>query len=300
MPFHLINGGNVTEPRVTLNDPRAVNSPRKIALAARVEAMVDSDEREELATLKFKEPLHPRDLAGRFIKNPFTKKKPATKVWDPVPKTSEEVDIRKKGEAIGDAAFKGVLVGLGLGAINEVMDIPKNIPKFQIVQEDLSSLGEGGEEEHNVRGAWYTGTTKIGIDTKSAKDLGLTLIHEVGHFLDANMGDLRFNGYLRTAIDNSKAIKNLNSLFSPRSTSSLEQRIQASYLLSPAESFARAFSQWVATRSSNARLKQEATERQAREGSLWDPEDFEPIAKELDKMFKVKVKPKPLPKKKKK
>jgi hypothetical protein len=284
----------VTEPRITINDPRAVNSPRKIALAARVEAMVESEGKEELA-VKFKEPLHPRDLAGRFIKNPFAKKKTPTKVWDPIPKPSEETDIRKKAEVIGDAAFKNTLVGLGLGAINEVMDIPKTVPRFQIYQEDLGDPESG---EHNTRGAWYLGTTKIGIDTKSASDLSLTLIHEIGHFLDSNMGDLRFNGYLRTAINNSTAIKNINSLFSPRSGSTLEQRMQASYLLSPVESFARAYSQWIATRSSNARLKQEVKERQAREGSLWEPDDFEPIAREFDKIFKPKV-PVPKPKKKK-
>lgn len=277
----------MNEPRIFLNDPRSVNSPRKLALAARVEAVLDSEDNEELATkapakvskIVFKEPLHPRDLSGKFIKNPFTKKKPA-----PLNQITKDLsDIRDNVSINGDQGFKDVLVGLALGAINEVHGV-KGVPKLNITQKDLT--------KYRARGLYYTDTNNVAVDTSSAKDVAVSLIHEIGHWLDSRMGNLRYDTKLIAALESSKTMKRLREYFSPSSYSTAEERATGAYILSPKEVFARAYSQYVVSRSSNKVLKRELKDRQAIEGSLWEDNDFEPIGKEFDRIFKTKPKKK--------
>lgn len=122
----------------------------------------------------------------------------------------------------------------------------------------------------------------------------LTLLHEVGHFLDHRMiepeGAWASTGPLfeawRAAVDESDAVLELRrqELVPP-----LPQLARGmSYLLKIEELFARSYAQWIAIRSGNDALLDEVS------GSLsglsypeyWGMDDFGPVADALDEAFK--------------
>lgn len=291
----------MNEPRIIFNDPNLVNSKRRRALVNRVEAVVSQEELglklpsakqiiktsnaiiNKITAHKFEEKKHPRDPNGKFAKNATPSK--SSSLGTQLESKIGPTDIRGKAVVNGDQGFKDILVGLSLGAINEVMDVPKDLPKFNITQQDLvTKLKKDG-----TRGVWYLGTSDIDVDSGSGPDISVSLIHEIGHYLDASMGDLRFDGKLLLAFSKSQTITKLKAVSeNPKSTK--EQKDFVSYLLSPREVFARAFSQYIVSRSSNKELKKEVAARQKAEGTLWNDKDFEPIGKEMDRIFKTKKK----------
>lgn len=145
----------------------------------------------------------------------------------------------------------------------------------------------------------------------------LTAIHETGHFID-NMGlgggffasenpqKKALMGGVMGAIDSSRTMgkvrdmkanpssythtandKNLGEVSVPPDHAYLD------YLDRPREKFARAYSQWIADRSSYPALKKELADQQkvisdrGKNGYpyFWPSDDFEPIAKQFDTLF---------------
>lgn len=148
--------------------------------------------------------------------------------------------------------------------------------------------------------------------TPSGDHPELTLVHEIGHFLDhqgvtgkvrdqygfASSVDPRFEK-LRTVIRESNASQELLRLSKLREVEieladgrTIDYPIDRGYiryLFLPHELWARAYSQYVALRSGDPTLKAQL-DRLRRRGPLyypvqWDDDDFEPIAKAIDELM---------------
>lgn len=274
-------------PKITLNDPRSINSPRKTILASRVETAMET---EELSAKKFKEILHPRDAAGIFTKSSKKSKTTYGKIFQPLLK-KDKTDIRNSVEVEGDQGFKDILVGLALGAINEVHPISTNL-SLKIKQDKLES---------GTNGVYAIDDKTIKVDSKSEHG-SLSAIHEIGHYLDDNMKTplgnlgLRFDRGVFDAINNSGIVKLMKSVYDKPDLSK-DEKSAVDYLTNRRELFARAYTQYVVSRSSNPTLKSEFKKMQAEEQTNWEDVDFEPIGREFDRIFKTK--PKTVAKKKK-
>lgn len=123
----------------------------------------------------------------------------------------------------------------------------------------------------------------------------LTMIHEAGHLLDleaigakgsfaTTQAGSQLAPFLRVARD-SAPIHALRRLLAQ--TDSYRQREYYAYLLEPVEIWARAYAQFVATRSRRpALLHQLELARSAEPHKQWADEDFAPLAAEIERLFK--------------
>jgi hypothetical protein len=123
----------------------------------------------------------------------------------------------------------------------------------------------------------------------------LTTIHEVGHLLDlmaiGTPGDFATvnldggMGDVLTAANGTAAVAQLRVQLS--STTSQATTRHLSYLLSPWEIWARAYTQFIAERSGNDVLRQQlAAALQKNGSSQWTTADFAPLAAAIEKMFR--------------
>ena len=138
-------------------------------------------------------------------------------------------------------------------------------------------------------------------------DLSLTLVHEIGHYLDHKgidslttmaTRDEMVTHVWREAVSNSRAVKTLIDQYNYGYRYGVDvdgyvlypSRGYLDYLLMPEEIWARSYSQYISVRSRDPDLlKALAAERddpmyRARQ---WDDDDFEPIAKAFDTLFEV-------------
>lgn len=144
------------------------------------------------------------------------------------------------------------------------------------------------------------GAGSIRVDTNDPTS-GFTAAHEIGHMLDREKfgGGNKFGSVhdpklapLRKAMDSSRAVRSLQSArTSGKIQLSLMTAVHApptyfNYLCDRREIFARAYAQYIATRSRNPQLR---LQLRARQKSLipiqWPDRDFEPIAKEFDRLL---------------
>lgn len=152
---------------------------------------------------------------------------------------------------------------------------------------------------------------RIALDA-SGSHPRLTLAHEVGHFID-QQGFGQGKGYasqhdpapewvaLRAALDNSPTMQRLHSLKNGPATVSTQgvrgraasytvDKNYVSYVTRRHETFARAYSQWIAIRSGSAMMlhdldvRREET-RRSRYPDVWDNDEFAPIAAAMDRLF---------------
>ncbi len=126
----------------------------------------------------------------------------------------------------------------------------------------------------------------------SNKSPELTFVHEFGHYLDYNAtGTPQHSGSKHSkmpeyhavmkAMDDSQAIQTLNKP-SPVVPAPLR-----TYLLKRYEMFARAYAQYIATRSQNPLLLQQLKRYQSSSVPMqWSDEDFKPIGEAMDGLFK--------------
>ncbi len=144
--------------------------------------------------------------------------------------------------------------------------------------------------------------------SKYAQHPAASTAHEYGHFLDHKLfgtGRQSIRGYamhsddpkirkellpLKLALYNSKAIAQVLKVHDAHEKNRNYIGLDHTrYLLTPTEIFARAYAQWVGTRSS-PRIRQEIHEQ----GEIWksygyhaqwDDHDFAPIARQFDRLF---------------
>ncbi len=150
---------------------------------------------------------------------------------------------------------------------------------------------------------YMTNGRAIDIEIRSSGEhKELTLVHEIGHFIDhqafgskdfSSTHDSDFNDW-RESVAKSKAIKGLVSLFrGPRRIDGLTvPKKHLKYLLETEELWARSYSQYIAIRSGDEfLLEQTKAEIDARKRSpipimtQWDEDDFQPIADAMDRLF---------------
>jgi hypothetical protein len=142
------------------------------------------------------------------------------------------------------------------------------------------------------------------IDIFKVGKTPMTLTHEMGHWMDhkgfkglipntgskgiqsmASYSDL-FSDFRKAAFQSRK----IKEIFS--STGITQRSID--YFTSNHEMFARAYAQYIATKSGNPKMLEQLKERQgvptngARYPDQWDDDDFVPIAQEIEKIF-IKV-----------
>jgi len=137
----------------------------------------------------------------------------------------------------------------------------------------------------------------------------LSILHEVGHFLDH---DLFGKGEdLGARVGAFNEIPVIDAIQASPSWKALDERsthlydgmtpVEAAqmgdwygYAASPEESFARAYAQYIATRTDNEGVREEwaAYQREAPEefaAEQWKPEEFKPIAAAFDKIFQREI-----------
>lgn len=135
----------------------------------------------------------------------------------------------------------------------------------------------------------------------------ITLAHEIGHFIDnqafqakvglgrfASVDDPVFKKW-RDAVEDSAATKGLRELLihpelQGRRWKDLRKHVR--YLLSTHEQWARAYSQYIARKSSSQKMKDQITRMVARQNqsplwvpAQWDDDDFEPISSAIDEIM---------------
>jgi hypothetical protein len=136
------------------------------------------------------------------------------------------------------------------------------------------------------------GNNSVNISISSAAPhKELTLFHEIGHFLDhqafgvvgewSSETSALFADW-RRAVDDSQATKNIVAMGSVK---------HASYYLSKDEQWARSYAQYIATKSGDASLmgkleKITSSSKAIYRNSQWEADDFLPILKAIDDLFK--------------
>jgi hypothetical protein len=129
----------------------------------------------------------------------------------------------------------------------------------------------------------YAHTGRIEL-SRHAEHLGLTLLHELGHAVDhlvlgtgGSWGSetAALRGWWR-AVRSSAAFARLTSACAPG---------ESAYWPNRRETFARSFSQWAARGAGDRSLLDEVARRAAGAGRQWEPQDFAPIARELDRVL---------------
>lgn len=129
----------------------------------------------------------------------------------------------------------------------------------------------------------YAHTGRIEL-SRHAEHLGLALLHELGHAVDHLL--LGSGGRwgsetpaLRAwwrAVRSSAAFARLTSACAAG---------DSAYWPTRRETFARSFSQWAARGAGDRSLLDEVARRAAGAGRQWEPRDFAPIARELDRVL---------------
>lgn len=145
----------------------------------------------------------------------------------------------------------------------------------------------------------YRGSRVIDVRVKSSgRWPELTATHEIGHVLDmqalGNRGIFASHegtgvlAQVMRAIRSSAAVRALEELAAGQTSRFVARRIRE-YLLTPHELWARAYAQWVTTRSGDPVL---LAQLERKLGShlheQWSAADFEPIALAIDEAFRAK------------
>lgn len=190
-----------------------------------------------------------------------------------------------------------------LEAIGKTHSIPNNLSRVPIKVKGLL----GGANAQYVLWSPLGKAGEIHV-SKYAQGPAASTVHEYGHFLDHKLlgtGQPRLDS-LGTHSNDPKTRAELKSLkiamYKSKAIASLVKKHEehekdrdyigmqrTQYLLMPAEIFARAYSQWVGTRSS-PQVRSELHEfdsiwRAHGYHAQWDDKDFEPIARQFDHLF---------------
>jgi len=193
-----------------------------------------------------------------------------------------------------------------LEAIGSVHSVPNTIYKLPIklvgaVANTEESFGQyivGGKKLLHPKSAIHL--------EKGADSTGFHLLHEYGHYLDHHLfgtGEysMRAMGTFRggkellplmQAISKSESFKAVLKQHERNTAQNHTARLNVTtYLLRPPELFARAYSQYIVTRSNSKELraqfvKDETAWREYGYMAHWNTPAFKPIAREFDRLFK--------------
>jgi len=244
-----------------------------------------------------------RMIPPGVLKPPVTKPKVTP---TPIPKSTpapEPVvipDVSEAFESIGRSVKESAM--RALAAINKVHGDGK-LPKIPVKgRKNLAPLAQYEHKQNLITGEHFpSGITLRNVGPWQE----MSMLHETGHFLDhagiggpSDFDTLKgtLTKSLMASIKKSKAVKELQKMLSTgiRMADGKEVRLMyyqmqhVKYLLSEEEIFARAYSQYIAVKSKDPKLlSQLPTMRSATIfPSQWQDEDFVPLVKEFDKLFK--------------
>ncbi len=128
----------------------------------------------------------------------------------------------------------------------------------------------------------------------------LTLVHEVGHYIDDGQGNfavyssMTANSVLAEVmqtIGHSRAVNRIHDYLALDRKVPLPVRYQLRHWIEPVESWARAYAQYITLRSGGATLRHELDTAiglgglEVYRNVQWEEDDFEPIAFEIDSVF---------------
>lgn len=199
-----------------------------------------------------------------------------------------------------------VLVQIPLGALRDAVDNAVSAAtRVHKVRDTAEAINVYSLPEMTALGAYVheQGGMPVAILVNAqASDPELTVLHEIGHYVDHHAIDAA--GYASVSDDlndwrdrvlNSDGVRDLMAAWlSPPVPQTAPDagavtaavRAHVEYLLGPRELFARSYSQYVVVRSGDPKLRQElekGLEPDYRE--QWHEDDFAPIADALDDLF---------------
>lgn len=190
-------------------------------------------------------------------------------------------------------------IGHALHAIDSMHKVPHDLERIPVKVRHIFRPGVGG--------SYFEGTGKQKPYIIIAKGHGTAagdLAHEYGHFLDHKLfgssrsfgswDGLRSNQHelhkLMTTLYRSKGARIIVKQYTiDQKNKDYAQLAFGRYLLSPHEMFARSYAQWTASKSPHVRKDvqhyHEVTKRNMYPAQ-WEPDDFAPIAREFDRVFR--------------
>ncbi len=183
-------------------------------------------------------------------------------------------------------------------AKREILDGLKAVDEVHTIPLDMEHIPLRAEKKKRYWGAYYhTNNRPVRITIAPSGDhIGMTMVHEFGHFLDqrgigirgmfSSEGDPILDEW-RGAVLNSQAVTAIRSVRA--TTKSYSRKEYLDYLLSLKELFARSYAQYIAKKSGNKKLLEELQSLRVQGGlegdRQWSDEDFEPILRAFDRFF---------------
>ena len=205
---------------------------------------------------------------------------------------SKAIDLKNARGAVLKAMERAISL------VDKVHD-DGELPKIYFIKStDKEVLGYIGMDK-------ITGRAKqISVSTYSPHK-ELTTLHEIGHFLDlegfgkkgffSSKQSLEILDDWFAAVRKSKAIKSLEKMKQERKYKgihlSVKQMKFVNYLLYEHEIWARAYAQYIATKSGDVTTKEQVQLKRTSGGDIWlsqqwSDSDFKPIMEEMDRIFK--------------
>lgn len=174
-------------------------------------------------------------------------------------------------------------VAAGVSAISRTHKLPGGFPQVQV--KTVGGRGLHGDYTPGMIKGRAGGTIRMGT---RGRQPALTLAHEFGHHLDQYQPGLR--KAVAPHLAKSKLIRDWERIQANAGRLQIGNQIymiplrMTRYLLRADEGFARAYSQYVAIRSKNRRMRRELREAQRDFLSgYWSDRDFKPIAEIFDR-----------------
>ncbi|WP_350351888.1 phage minor capsid protein [Microbacterium sp. A8/3-1] len=198
-----------------------------------------------------------------------------------------------KGTPVGDGARHAV------SQMRAVHTIPSTVTPVSIARMPSATA----RAKPGVRGSYSRAQSTLWL-RPDAEDLEFTTVHELGHWLDnkllgddARYGSDRLDSPAWTrwnaAVAASAPTRHLETVrgMVGNGRVSAELGTHIDYMLRPREQFARAYAQWVATRTGDATLLAQLAVFQGADNSIlrayhWADDDFEAIGAALDDIFR--------------
>ena len=198
------------------------------------------------------------------------------------------------------AAHTHAELRIAMQAISKVHSVPTSLPVVPIYPTRMLPPGTYGQ---------YTVGSRQSSGIQIANGTGheqSTLAHEYGHYLDHHLfgsgqsglrglGTYRRNPELKelmNALYRSPSVKSVIAKHDENIRTGNHRHAQYSaYLLMPPEILARAYAQYIATRSGNRQMQNQIAQSRSigeRYGyrAQWSDKEFEPIAREFDNVFR--------------
>jgi len=236
----------------------------------------------------------------------------------PPPKAANPVPVPPKPKGPAGPAVSNSLDLQTKGKVDRaVRDVTKTIDDIH-GDGNLTKIPIKNSYGKRAQGAFWReqfNNRPIRIDISPNSDhVKLNVAHEIGHLLDYNgiprgaihgsnrsfMLDPQFSGWFK-AVKESEAIKSIEALKgkthgeylkpgAEQTTRWTLDRKHINYLLSENEMWARSYAQYIATKSGDSEMATELDKQRASAygqvyNSQWTDKDFEPIGKEIDKLF---------------